>query len=384
VVAAHEALDTAGVLPLSSQDQLRAGVAVGSGVGDVEATYRTGHDLFTAGYKRVSPYYIPRMLGNMAAAHISMLHGLKGPNLAAATACTTGAHAIGDAFRSIQYGDADLMLAGGTEATINAISMAGFCRLRALSTAFNSSPATAPRPFHADRDGFVIGEGAAVLCLEEYEHAMRRGATILAEISGYGMSSDAHHITAPVPDGDGAYRCMSNALRDAGLQPPDIDYINAHATSTPAGDIAECRAIHRLFSGVHAERPVSVSSTKGALGHCLGAAGAIEAALCVLALRSQTVPGTLNLSLPRSSSSSSSSAAAASAQAGVIDSDCIQLSEASSSDSSSPPARASAATSLHFITATAEHRTVRHCLTNSFGFGGTNASLVISAAPSTS
>jgi 3-oxoacyl-[acyl-carrier-protein] synthase II len=280
----------------------------------------------------VSPFFIPGRLINLASGYVSIEHGLKGPNHAVVTACSTGAHAIGDASRLIALGDADVMVAGGTESPICRLSMAGFCASRALSTGFNDTPEKASRPYDRDRDGFVLGEGAGLMVLEEYEHAKRRGARIYAELVGYGMSGDAYHVTSPAPDGDGALRCMSAALRRADVAPAQIDYINAHGTSTPLGDEIEIAAVHRLIGNeaVH----LSMSSTKSSIGHLLGAAGAVEAIFGVLAIRDRIVPPTLNLDNP------------------------------------------SVETSIDLVPHKAKKRDVDIVLSNSFGFGGTNASLV--------
>ena len=305
---------------------------IGSGIGGVEGIAETALVLRDRGPRRVSPFFIPGRIINLASGYVSIAHALKGPNHAVVTACSTGAHAIGDAGRLIALGDADVMVAGGTESPVNRISVAGFAACRALSTGFNDTPERASRPYDRDRDGFVLGEGAGTVVLEEYEHARRRGARIYAELTGYGLSGDAHHITAPAEDGDGALRCMRAALRRAGISPEQIDYINAHGTSTPLGDEIELKAVEALVG--NAAGRISMSSTKSSIGHLLGAAGAVEAIFCILAMRDQVVPPTINLDNP------------------------------------------SVATAIDLVPHQARKRPVNVALSNSFGFGGTNASLV--------
>src|SRR5579862_871309 len=330
--AATQALDDAGWHPRHYEDQITSGVLIGSGIGGVEGIAETAIVLRDRGPRRVSPFFIPGRIINLASGYVSIAHGLKGPNHAVVTACSTGAHAIGDAGRLIALGDADVMVAGGAESPVNRISLAGFSACRALSTGFNDDPIRASRPYDRDRDGFVMGEGAGAVVLEEYEHAKRRGARIYAELIGYGLSGDAFHITAPAQDGDGAFRCMSAALRRAGVTPDEIDYINAHGTSTPLGDEIELKAVERLVG--NAAGRIAMSSTKSSIGHLLGAAGAVEAIFCLLAMRDQVVPPTINLDNP------------------------------------------SVATSIDLVPHTACRRQINLALSNSFGFGGTNASLV--------
>ena len=333
VAAADEALADANWKPETDEDQERTGVLIGSGIGGLETIYETSIILHEQGPRKVSPFFIPASLINLASGQISIRHGLKGPNHSVVTACATGAHAIGDSARLISYGDADVMVAGGAEAVIGRLGIAGFCAAKAMSTSFNDTPEKASRPYDKDRDGFVMGEGAAVLVLEEYEHARARGAKIYAEVSGYGLTGDAHHITAPAEGAEGGYRAMKMALQNSGIDPTEIDYVNAHGTSTPKGDEGEAGAVERAF-GDHA-RNLSMSSTKSAVGHLLGAAGAIEAAFCALAIRDQIMPPTLNLDNP------------------------------------------SFETVLDLIPHKAKKGRVRAAMSNSFGFGGTNASLVL-------
>lgn len=333
MAAATQALRDSGWNPQSYEEQIATGVAIGSGIGGLGGIYEASLLLKERGPRRLSPFFIPGRLSNLAAGYVSIEHGLKGPNHAVVTACSTGAHAIGDAARMIALGDAEVMLAGGTESAINRIGIAGFCACRALSTAFNDAPEKASRPYDKDRDGFVMGEGAGVVALEELDHARARGARIYAEIVGYGMSGDAYHITSPAEDGDGAYRCMQAALNRAGARASDLDYINAHGTSTQVGDEIELRAVERLLANAPS-RP-AMSSTKSATGHLLGAAGAIEAIFSILAIRDQVVPPTINLDNP------------------------------------------SVETEIDLVPHKAKRRKVDVALSNSFGFGGTNASLVM-------
>src|SRR5579871_463172 len=330
--AATQALNDADWHPREYEDQITSGVLIGSGIGGVEGIAETALLLRDRGPRRVSPFFIPGRIINLASGYVSIAHSLKGPNHAVVTACSTGAHAIGDAGRLIALGDADVMVAGGTESPVNRISLAGFAACRALSTGFNDAPERASRPYDRDRDGLVLSEGAGAVVLEEYEHAKRRGARIYAELVGYGLSGDAHHITAPAEDGDGAVRCMQAAIRRAGIAAGDIDYINAHGTSTPLGDEIELKAVERLVG--NAAGRIAMSSTKSSIGHLLGAAGAVEAIFCLLAMRDQVVPPTLNLDNP------------------------------------------DVETKIDLVPHAARKRPVNIVLSNSFGFGGTNASLV--------
>jgi 3-oxoacyl-[acyl-carrier-protein] synthase II len=332
MAAATMAIADAGVEPRTADEAERTGVLIGSGIGGVGGIYETSVTLAEKGPRRVSPFFIPGRIINMASGNVSIRFGLKGPNHSVVTACSTGAHAIGDSWRIIAMGDADVMLAGGSESPVNRLSMAGFAACRALSTNFNDRPTEASRPYDKDRDGFVMGEGAAVVVLEEYERAKARGARIYGEVIGYGMSGDAYHITAPAPDGDGGYRCMQMAVKRAGISPADIDYINAHGTSTPLGDEIELGAVTRLLGD--AASKAAMSSTKSAIGHLLGAAGAVEAIFSALSIRDNLAPPTLNLDNP------------------------------------------SVATAIDLVPHQSRRRTIDTVLSNSFGFGGTNASLV--------
>jgi 3-oxoacyl-[acyl-carrier-protein] synthase II len=331
--AAKQALDDAGWHPATEDERCATGVMIGSGIGGLSGIADGAVLLKERGPRKLSPFFIPGRLINLASGYVSIAHGLKGPNHAVVTACSTGAHAIGDASRLIALGDADVMVAGGTESPINRLAMAGFCAMRALSTNFNDAPQKASRPYDKDRDGFVMGEGAGIVVLEEYEHAKKRGARIYAEIIGYGMSGDAYHITAPTPDGDGAYRCMSMAMKRAGITASDLDYINAHGTSTPLGDEIELGAAQRLLD--NAASKVSMSSTKSSTGHLLGAAGAVEAIFCILAIRDNVAPPTINLDNP------------------------------------------SVDTAIDLVPLKPRQREIRVALSNSFGFGGTNASVIM-------
>src|SRR5579862_4495116 len=332
MAAADEAVKDASWTPEDEGERRRTGVMIGSGIGGLSTIADTSIELHEKGPRRVSPFFIPSALINLASGQVSIRHGFRGPNHAPVTACATGAHAIGDAARLIKYGDADVMVAGGAEAALCRLGLAGFAAAKALSTDFNDSPTEASRPWDKRRDGFVMGEGAGVVVLEELEHAKRRGAKIYAEVKGYGMSGDAYHITAPAEDGSGGFRAMRAAIRDAKVETSEIDYINAHGTSTPKGDEIELTAVKRMF-GDHAYK-LSMSSTKSAIGHLLGAAGAVEAIFSILALRDGIVPPTLNLDNP------------------------------------------SPGCDIDLVPHKAKERPVRYALSNSFGFGGTNASLV--------
>ena len=330
--AARQALDDAGWRPESYEEQTRTGVLIGSGIGGIEGIADNALILREKGPRRVSPFFIPGRITNLASGFVSIEFGLKGPNHAVVTACSTGAHAIGDAARMVALGDAEVMVAGGTESPVNRIALAGFAALRALSTSFNDDPKRASRPYDKDRDGFVMGEGAGAVVLEALDHAKARGARIYAELTGYGLSGDAYHITAPSPDGDGAFRCMSMAIKRAGISVGDIDYINAHGTSTPLGDEIELGAVQRVVG--NAAGRISMSSTKSCIGHLLGAAGAVEAIFSILAIRDRVAPPTINLDNP------------------------------------------SVETPIDLVPHVARKRDIDTALSNSFGFGGTNASLI--------
>ncbi len=333
MAAATEAIKDSGYVPPDDEARERAGVLIGSGIGGLNEIFETSIVLHEKGPRRVSPFFIPRSLINLASGQVSIQHGLRGPNHSVVTACATGAHAIGDAARLILWGDADVMVAGGAEAAVCRIGMAGFCAVRALSTAYNDTPTKASRPYDKGRDGFVMGEGAGVVVLEEYEHAKKRGAHIYAELIGYGMSGDAYHMTAPAEDGNGGFRAMKAALNRAGITPDAVDYINAHGTSTPLGDEIELRAVKRLFGDAIGK--VMMSSTKSAIGHLLGAAGAVEAIYCIKAMENSLVPPTLNLD---------------------------DVSEGCAG--------------IDLVPHKAKEKKLDVVLSNSFGFGGTNASLV--------
>jgi len=336
LAAAQLAVTDSGFVPKDEEERCRTGVLIGSGIGGLPGIEDAAILVHEKGPRRLSPFFITGRLINLVSGQASIRFGYKGPNHAVVTACATGAHAIGDAARLIMFDDADTMLAGGAEAAICRLGVAGFSACRALSTGFNDTPEKASRPYDKDRDGFVLGEGAGMVMLEEYEHAKARGAKIYAEIVGYGLSGDAYHITSPAEDGDGGYRAMQMALRRAGMTPADIDYINAHGTSTQVGDEIELRAVERLFGG--AASKMSMSSTKSSIGHLLGAAGAVEAIFSILAIRDQIVPPTINLDNP------------------------------------------SVASDIDLVPHTAKKRKVETVLSNSFGFGGTNASLILTAA----
>ena len=335
LTAAAQAVTDSGYEPKTEEDRERAGVLIGSGIGGLDGIEQASILLHEKGPRKLSPFFIPGRLINLASGYVSIRFGYKGPNHAVVTACSTGAHAIGDAARLIALDDADVMLAGGTEAAICRLGIAGFVACRALSTGFNETPEKASRPYDKGRDGFVMGAGAGVVMLEEYEHAKARGAKIYAEVKGYGLSGDAHHITAPAEDGNGGYRAMRMALKRAGLSPSDIDYVNAHGTSTPLGDEIELRAVEKIFG--NATGKLSMSSTKSSVGHLLGAAGAVEAIFCALAIRDGIAPPTLNLDDP------------------------------------------SVQTEIDLVPHQAKKRPIAAALSNSFGFGGTNATLVLTA-----
>jgi len=333
IAAAAEAVKDSGYVPPDDEARNRTGVLIGSGIGGLNEIYETSIVLFEKGPRRVSPFFIPRSLINLASGQVSIIHGYRGPNHAVVTACATGAHAIGDAARLIQLDDADVMVAGGAEAAVCRIGIAGFCAIRALSTGFNETPTKASRPYDRDRDGFVMGEGAGVVMLEEYEHAKKRGAKIYGELIGYGLSGDAYHMTAPAEDGNGGYRAMQMALKRAEINPDQIDYINAHGTSTPVGDEIEFRAVKRLLG--NAAGKVMMSSTKSSIGHLLGAAGAVEAIYSLKAMADSIAPPTLNLDNP---------------------SEGIE--------------------GIDLVPHKAKQKKIDIALSNSFGFGGTNACLI--------
>jgi len=332
MAAADQAIADSGIELEKTEDQERSGVLIGSGIGGIGGIYDASVTLYEKGPRRVSPFFIPGRLINLASGHVSIRHQLKGPNHSVVTACSTGAHAIGDAARLIALGDADVMVAGGTESPVNRLSVAGFSACRALSTGFNDRPTEASRPYDKDRDGFVMGEGAGIVVLEDYEKAKARGAKIYGEVIGYGLSGDAYHITAPAEDGDGGYRSMKAALNRAGITPNDIDYINAHGTSTPLGDEIELGAVTRLLGD--AAPNVVMSSTKSAIGHLLGAAGAVESIFCLMAMRDNIAPPTINLQNP------------------------------------------SVETKINLAANKPVEKEINVALSNSFGFGGTNASVV--------
>ena len=336
VAAATEAVEDSGWKPQTDEQRELTGVLIGSGIGGLPQIEEAALTLKEKGPRRITPFFIPATLINLASGQVSIKYGFRGPNHAVVTACSTGAHAIGDAARMIQFGDAEVMVAGGTEAAVCRLGLAGFAAARALSTSFNDTPEKASRPWDKDRDGFVMGEGSGIVVLEEYEHAKARGAKVYAELIGYGLSGDAYHVTAPPPDGNGGFRSMRAAMRHAQKNPEDIDYINAHGTSTPLGDEIELGAVKRLFG--EAAYKLSMSSTKSAIGHLLGAAGSVEAIFSILAVRDGVVPPTLNLDNP------------------------------------------SEGCDIDLVPKQAKQRKVRTALSNSFGFGGTNASLIFTAA----
>jgi len=336
ISAASMAIEDSGWVPKDEEDKYMAGTMIGSGIGGIQTIYDGAITVHEGRAKRLSPFFIPAALINLISGQVSIKYGLKGPNHSAVTACATGVHAIGDAARLIAYGDADIMVAGGSEAAVNPLGLAGFCAARALSTNYNDNPTVASRPWDKDRDGFVMGEGSGVVVLEEYEHAKARGAKIYAEVGGYGMSGDAHHITAPADHHEGAFRAMKAAFKNGGLTPADVQYVNAHGTSTPMGDDLELEAVENMF-GNHASQ-IAMSSTKSAVGHLLGAAGAVEAIFSILAIRDNVAPPTLNLHEP--------------SRASIIDR----------------------------VALTAQERKIDVVLSNSFGFGGTNASILFKRA----
>ncbi len=337
IAAASMAIEDSGWIPRTEEEKYVSGVMIGSGIGGLQAIYEAAVLVHEGKARRLSPFFIPSALINLVSGQVSIKYGLKGPNHSVVTACATGVHAIGDAARLIVFGDADVMVAGGAESTVNPLGIAGFCAARALSTGFNDRPTEASRAWDKDRDGFVMGEGSGVVVLEEYEHAKARGAKIYAEVAGYGMSGDAHHITAPAEHHDGAFRAMKAAFKNSGLSPEDVQYVNAHGTSTPMGDDLELEAVENMFGD--AAKGLAMSSTKTATGHLLGAAGAIEAIFSILAIRDGIVPPTLNLHEP--------------SRASIIDRVALK----------------------------AQERKVNVALSNSFGFGGTNASILFKRAP---
>jgi 3-oxoacyl-[acyl-carrier-protein] synthase II len=336
MAAAKEAILDSGWKPQTEEEQCRTGVLIGSGIGGLHSLYESSVTLHEKGPRRLSPFTVPAMLINLASGHVSIEYGFKGPNHSVVTACATGTHAIGDAARLIMFGDADVMVAGGAESAVNRLGVASFAAIRALSTGYNDRPTEASRPFDEARDGFVIGEGAGIVVLEEYEHAKKRGAKIYAEVIGYGLSGDAFHMTAPAEDGNGGYRAMEAALKHAKINPADVDYINAHGTSTPVGDGIECTAVKRMFAS--SLDKVSMSSTKSAIGHLLGAAGAVEAIYSIKAIQTGVLPPTLNL------------------------------------ENVSEPCKG-----IDLVPKVAKEKKVNVALSNSFGFGGTNASLIVKA-----